>query len=365
MTTLTIPPDAAAARVDAFAEKVFADLLGAFNTAAVTIGVRLGWYTALAGSRAMTSAELAAATDSDERYAREWLEQQTVAGYLQAHDARTAATERRYTLSPEAAEVLTDRDSLAYMAPFPAFVSSLTSSLDDLVEAYRTGAGFGWEQHGDGARCGQAEANRPLFMQQLAREHLRMLDDVHAALSAGGRVADVGCGYGWSAIAIALAYPDVQVDGFDIDGPSVDMARRHAADAGIADRVRFHHVDAATVDATGYDLVFACEFVHDVPDPVGILTAMRRMASPEGAVIVVDERVGEAFTGEHDPVELMFYGFSLVCCLPDSRMAADSAATGTVMRPPTLRRYAAEAGFDAVEVLPIEHDFFRYYRLRS
>ena len=40
-----------------------------------------------------------------------------------------------------------------------------------------------------------------------------------------------------------------------------------------------------------------------------------------------------------------------------------SAATGTVMRPETMRRYAREAGFDDAVVLDIEHEAFRFYRL--
>jgi SAM-dependent methyltransferase len=351
------------AEVEAFADKVFGDLLGAMSTYAVTIGVRLGWYDALAGADALTSAELAGCTATDERYAREWLEQQTVAGYLSVLDATAPAAERRYVLSPAAAEVLVDRDSLAYMAPFPGFLSTLGRSLDELVEVYRTGEGYGWHEHGSGARCGQAEANRPMFLRQLGGEYLASIDDVHATLSAGGRVADVGCGMGWSSIGIARAYPTAIVDGFDVDGPSVEAARTNAAEAGVEDRVQFHTVDVGTLDEGGYDLVLALECIHDMSDPVSVLEAMRSMAGPEGTVIVMDERVADVFTGQGDPVEQLMYGFSLLCCLPDGRNATESEATGTVLRPPVLEAYATRAGFGGIEVLPIENDFFRFYRL--
>ncbi|MGY1777803.1 class I SAM-dependent methyltransferase [Geodermatophilus sp. SYSU D00804] len=227
---------------------------------------------------------------------------------------------------------------------------------------HRTGGGISWAQQGADVREAQAAANRPLFLGPLGREHLPSIPDVDAALRRGGRVADVGCGYGWSSIGIALAYPAATVDGFDVDAPSVEAARRNAAEAGVADRVRFAVTDAATVSGT-YDVVTAFECVHDLADPVAVLAAMRRLAGDGGAVLVVDERVAEEFTAPGDDVERLMYGYSLVCCLPDGLSTRPSAATGTVMRPATLRRYAREAGFTDVEVLDVRDEVFRFYRL--
>lgn len=347
----------------AFADKVFSDLLGAMSTYALSIGVELGWYEALAGVDAMSSPELASATDTDERYAREWLEQQTVTGYLRVVDATVSPSDRRFSIAPEAAEILADRSSVAFMAPFPSFVASMGRSLPRVIDAYRTGAGFGWHEHADGVRCGQAEANRPVFLNLLGQQYLASLPGVDAALRNGGAVADIGCGLGWSSIGIAQAYPHARVDGYDIDGPSIEHARANAIEAGVSDRVSFHCVDAAELDAEAYDVVLALECVHDMPDPVSVLAAMKHIVKPTGTVIVMDERVGETFTGEPDPVEQMMYGFSLVCCLPDGRNAPESVATGTVMRPSTFERYAIDAGFSAIEVLPIDNDFFRFYNL--
>ena len=221
-----------------------------------------------------------------------------------------------------------------------------------------------WAQLGADAREGQAGANRPLFLGPLGREYLPSIPDVDAALRAGGRVADVGCGLGWSSIGIALAYPDVTVDGYDVDAPSIEAARGNAREAGVDDRVRFRTVDAAAVTAETYDAVFAFECIHDLPDPVGVLAAMRRLAGADGAVVVMDERVAETFTAPGDDVERLMYGYSLMCCLADGMAHQPSAGTGTVMRPSTLRRYAVEAGFADVEILDIANDFFRFYRLR-
>jgi 2-polyprenyl-3-methyl-5-hydroxy-6-metoxy-1,4-benzoquinol methylase len=260
--------------------------------------------------------------------------------------------------------VLTAELSLDHVLPLAKFTAAVGKQLDALVEAYRTGGGVGWATFGDDAREAQAAANRPFFLGPLAGEHLPAIPDVDAALRAGGRVADIGCGYGWSSIGIALGYPTATVDGYDLDGPSVAVARRNAAEAGVDGRVRFLDVDAAAVDPQdGYDVVIAVECVHDMSDPVSVLRAMRRLVADGGTVLVVDERTAEDFTAPADEVERLMYGYSIMCCLPDGLSHQPSAGTGTVMRPATLEGYARDAGFGAVEVLPIEHDFFRFYRL--
>jgi 2-polyprenyl-3-methyl-5-hydroxy-6-metoxy-1,4-benzoquinol methylase len=360
MTTLETRPDTAV--TDAFVERLFGSVLAAMDLHAVYLGDRFGYYRALADGP-LTSSQLATRTGTAERYVREWLEQQAVTGIL-VTDPGADAEARRYTLPAAYVAPLTDALDLSHFAPFVRFVVGSMKQTDLLAEAFRTGGGVSWAQHGADAREGQAGANRPLFLGPLGREYLPSIPDVDAALRAGGRVADVGCGLGWSSIGIALAYPDVTVDGYDVDGPSVEAARRNAREAGVDDRVRFHTVDAAAVGGETYEAVFAFECVHDLADPVGVLAAMRRLAGDDGAVVVMDERVAETFTAPGDDVERLMYGYSLVCCLADGMAHGPSAGTGTVMRPATLRRYAVEAGFGDVEILDIENDFFRFYRLR-
>jgi 2-polyprenyl-3-methyl-5-hydroxy-6-metoxy-1,4-benzoquinol methylase len=178
-------------------------------------------------------------------------------------------------------------------------------------------------------------------------------------------VLDVGCGVGWSSIAMASAYPHVVVDGVDPDEMSLERARANAEAAGVADRVRFHTSDAAALQSEGpIDLATAFECIHDMAQPVEVLKSVRGALHDDGAMLVVDERTREAFTGEPDPLESYFYGWSLFECLPAGMADRPSAETGTVMRPDTLRRYATEAGFGGFEILPIEHDAFRLYLLR-
>jgi 2-polyprenyl-3-methyl-5-hydroxy-6-metoxy-1,4-benzoquinol methylase len=345
------------------ADRLVAAVTGAFEAAAVDLGGRTGWYRALADAAA-TAPELADRTGTDPRYAREWLEQQAVAGYLTVDDVDAAPEQRRYTLPAEHRAVLVDEVDPRHTAPLARMAMAFTRNVPRLAEVYRTGGGLSWAEMGADAREGQAAANRPFFLGPLVTDALAALPDVAADLRAGGRIADIGCGLGWSSIGMAQGYPGVRVDGFDVDVPSLEQARVNAAEAGVGDCVRFRTADAGAIAAAGeYDLVAAFECVHDLPDPVAVLTAMGRMVRAGGTVLVMDERVAERFTAPGDEIDRLMYGYSLTCCLPDSLSTRPSAGTGTVMRPATLEEYARAAGFDGIEVLPIDTDFFRFYRL--
>ena len=205
-----------------------------------------------------------------------------------------------------------------------------------------------------------------MFVNQLASEWLPAVPDVHERLSADSpaRVADIACGAGFSTLAIADGYPNAIVDGIDLDAASIELAQANLAESGLHERVSFALRDAADPElAGGYDLVTIFEAVHDMARPVEVLAAARRLLADDGCVIVVDERVAETFTAPGDDVERLMYGYSVLHCLPVGLAEAPSVGTGTAMRPDTLAEYALEAGFTDVEVLPIENDFWRFYRL--
>jgi 2-polyprenyl-3-methyl-5-hydroxy-6-metoxy-1,4-benzoquinol methylase len=335
--------------------------------ATIALGDRLGLYRVIADRGPSTTAEVAAATGHDHRYLREWCEQQAAAGLLLV-DTMSGDGDpgtRRFALPPGSEAVLLDPESPAYLVPITGFLESVARVMQDLESAFRTGRGIPYGdyqvQHVQGA------FNRPAFTGQLVQEWLPQIPDLHATLGSGGAVAEFGCGEGWAAIALAKGYPGVRVDAFDVDGPSVEAARRHAADAGVGDRIRFVVADVADPALAGrYDAVFAFEVVHDLAHPVEALRAARRLADAGRApVIVMDERTDERFSAPASPVERFLYASSVLHCLPVGRAEDHSAATGTMMRPDVLRRYAAEAGFATTTILPIEHDLFRFYRLQG
>ncbi len=358
----TSPTTTATAR-DALVQRLFDGVLGMIDVYTVYMGDRLGIYRALAEGKA-TEGEIATATGSDRRYLREWLEQQAVAGLIEVDEASKPAKERRYTLPDAHAEVLLDRDSPSYMAAFARMMAGLVRPLPQVMEAFRTGEGVAYATFDVDFLAGQGEMNRVQFVNSLASEWMPALPDVHERLRSGGRVADVACGAGWSTIALARAYPRAEVHGLDLDAASIELARANAAAEGM--ELRFEARDAADPGLSGhYDLVTCFEAVHDMARPVESLRGMRSLLADDGVLLIGDERVADRFTAPGDEVERLMYGFSVFHCLAVGREEQPSAATGTAMRPETLRGYAEAAGFAGFAILPIENDFWRFYRLEG
>jgi 2-polyprenyl-3-methyl-5-hydroxy-6-metoxy-1,4-benzoquinol methylase len=351
-------------RRDALVERLFEAVLGFNDLHAVYIGDRLGLYAALAGG-AETPAEVASAAGCDERYVREWLEHQAVGGILEVDDASAAAGDRRYRIPPGHDEVLLDRDSVNYMAAFARMMVAIVQPLPAVLEAFRSGKGVPYADYPADFVEGQGDMNRTQFVNLLGSEWLPALPGVDERLRSGSaRVADVACGTGWSSISMAKAYPGIRVDGIDLDPESIMLARSAAAAEGVGERVDFQVRDAADPAlAARYDLVTVFEAIHDMAKPVEALAAIRGLLVDGGVALVADEKVADVFTAPGDDVERVMYGWSILHCLPVGRVEQPSAETGTAMRESTFRRYAEDAGFREVQIVPIEHDFWRFYRL--
>jgi 2-polyprenyl-3-methyl-5-hydroxy-6-metoxy-1,4-benzoquinol methylase len=234
-----------------------------------------------------------------------------------------------------------------------------------VLEAFRSGGGVPYADFDADFVEGQGDANRVQFVNLLGPEWLPAMPDVDARLRADppARVGDVACGVGWSTISIARAYPNAQVAGFDLDEESIRLARENLEAAGLADRITFEVRDATALADGDYDLITVFEAVHDLSRPVEVLRALRAALTEDGTLLIADERAAEAFAAPGDELERVFYVWSVLHCLPVGMAEQPSAGTGTAMRPDTLRRYAEEAGFAGVEVLPIDNDFWRFYRL--
>jgi 2-polyprenyl-3-methyl-5-hydroxy-6-metoxy-1,4-benzoquinol methylase len=362
MTTNVVKADAES--TEAFAGRVFESVLGLIDVWSIYVGDKLGLYDALSEGP-LTRDELVSQTGTHWRYITEWLEQQVTTGFLEVDDPTAGHEARVYSLPATHREVLCDRDSLNYLTPFARLMTAGGLQLPAILDAYRNGGGVSWEQYGPDMRTGQAEMNRPWFVNALGTDWFPEVPELDGRLQqVDARVADVGCGEGWSSIAIAQAYPGVTVDGFDIDQASIVAAREHAREAGVSERVSFHHADGS--DATGqgsYDVVTLFECVHDMAHPVDVLKTARSLVKPDGHVVVMDEAVADSFGDSTDEVERLMYGFSLFVCLPDGMSHDGSVGTGTVMRPSQLEAYAKDAGFAGMSVLPIENDLWRFYSL--
>jgi 2-polyprenyl-3-methyl-5-hydroxy-6-metoxy-1,4-benzoquinol methylase len=347
------------------AARLFSAGLAASELLAVYVGVRLGLYEALRSSGPATPSLLAARAGIAPRYAREWLEQQSAAGILDVDGADKAADQRLYLLPPGHAETLLDVESPFSMGAMALLSAGAARATDKLVDAYRTGGGVPFADYGSEFHTAQAMLNRPLFRHQLAGWIARALPDVHEQLAAGAiRVADVGCGAGWSTCAIARAYPRVRVDGFDLHEPALDEARRRTRAERLDDRVTFAAQDVTALAAVPrYGLICIFDALHDMSRPVEMLRACRGLVARKGVVLLMEPRAAETWATPATDIERFLYAVSLLHCLPVGMCDPESEGTGTVMRPATVRRYAADAGFTRVDTLSIEHRFYRFYRV--
>jgi ubiquinone/menaquinone biosynthesis C-methylase UbiE len=349
---------------ETFAEHLIGAMTATMETFAVHLGTELGLYQALHDLGTATAADVGRRAGVASRYAREWLEQQAAAGVVRAEG--TDGEDRRFHLPAEHAEVLIDGDSPFYVSAGALMLAGVARVLDRLPAAYRAGTGVPYADYGAEIRRGIAALNRPMFLHELDG-WLHAVPEVSERLSAGppARVLDLGCGIGTSSIAIARAYPLVEVVGVDLDDASVVAGRAAADAAGVADRVSFRIGNAAAVAGPdgSYDVVTIFEALHDMGDPAGALRTARRLLTAGGSVLIADERVQEEFTPPGDLIERFNYGWSILHCLP-ATLAEDAVeANGTVLRPATVRRWAGEAGFAHCETLDIDNPFWRFYRL--
>ncbi len=365
MSTIESALPTALEQAEALVGRLFDSGLSTIDVLTVYIGDHLGLYRALRDGGSMIPSELASKCSINERYAREWLEQQAVAGILMVDEA-SAPGARRYSLPQGHALTLTDPESPFSMAPLARSLVACAIALPKILDAFRTGGGVSWTDFGPDMIEAQGDFNRPWLLSSFGAEYLPLIPDVHQRLQADppAHVADFACGVGWASVAIASAYPKTIVHGFDLDDSSIEIATKNASERGLNDRVTFQVQDITQSSLEGgYDLVVVIEAIHDLSRPVEALTSIRKVLAPGGCAIVADENVGDAFAAPGDELERFFYGFSVLCCLPAGMSEQPSAATGTVMRSGTMRSYAVEAGFSDVEVLAIPHDLLRFYRL--
>jgi 2-polyprenyl-3-methyl-5-hydroxy-6-metoxy-1,4-benzoquinol methylase len=347
---------------EALAQRLFDNAVRAFELFSVYVGDMLGLYRVMATQGPVSPAELAAAAGVNERYAREWLEGQAAGGLLEVDDGDV----RRFRLPAGYDEALLDESSLNYAAPMARSIVAATGPIRLLLETIKQGGGIPYADYGEDLHEAQAAFTRPMFERLLGSEWLPAVPELHDRLSSEppARVADIACGQGRSSLAIARAYPKVRVDGIDSDRASIERAVVHLGGSGLDDRVRFVVQDAAEGLAGPYDLITIFEALHDMSYPVPVLQAARHALVEGGAVLIGDERTEEEFTAPAGEVERLYYGFSLFHCLPVGMIGEGAAGTGTVIRPATVREYAAKAGFSSCETLPIENDFWRFYLLR-
>lgn len=319
--------------------------VGAVSFAALAvIGDKLGLYKALAGTEPQTPAEFAARTGTAERYIREWLNANAAGGYVTYHPATG-----RYSMSPEQALVMADPDSPAYM--LGGFQLTLAASRIEskLAEAFRTGQGVGWHEHEHQVFHGIERFYRAGYVTNLVQSWIPALDGVEAKLLAGAHVADIGCGHGVSTILMAQAYPNSTFIGFDYHEGSIAIARQRAADAGVADRVRFEVATAKEYPGS-YDLVMVFDALHDMGDPVGAAAHVRETLKPDGTWLIVEPYADDRVENNLHPLGRAYYAGSTLMCTPASLDQEVGLALGAQAGEARLRDIVTQGGFSRFRV---------------
>jgi len=323
-----------------FVGKAVGDLGAALTAGLVVVGDKLGLYRAMAGAGPLTPAELAAKTGTTERMVREWLNGQAASGYV-TYDS----TAQRYELPDEQAEALANEDSPAcVLGGFQMIVSTLRAE-PKITEAFRSGDGVGWHEHDAGVFEGVERFFRPGYLANLVQSWIPALDGVESKLEAGARVADVGCGHGASTIVMAKAYPNSTFVGFDYHGPSIDAARKRAAEAGVADRCTFEVAAAKSYPGTDYDLVAHFDCLHDMGDPRGAAAHVLQSLAPDGTWLIVEPFANDDVADNLNPVGRVYYSASTYICTPTSLSQEVGTALGAQAGEGQLREVVTGAGF--------------------
>ena len=333
---MAINPD----KLNEFLGRGVVDFGAVFHAAAVLIGDKLGLYKKLAELGPMSSDELAKATGTAERYVREWLGSQTAGGYV-SYDA----VKSQYYLTEEQAFGLADENSPAFLPGAFQVALAAVKAEPKITEAFRTGAGVGWHEHDVGVFHGTERFFRPGYAANLVSSWIPALDGVETLLKQGAKVADVGCGLGSSTILMAQAYPNSTIIGFDYHGPSIELARQRAAEAGVGDRVRFEIAKAKEFPGKDYDFVTFFDCLHDMGDPKGAAAHVRETLKSNGTWMIVEPFAGDRLEDNFNPVSRSYYSASTLICTPASLSQEVGAALGAQAGEARLREVVLGGGF--------------------
>ncbi|MBB2922131.1 class I SAM-dependent methyltransferase [Cellulomonas cellasea] len=327
----------------AFLGRFTTDLAATGAAGQVALGHRLGLYRALAEGAA-TPDELADRTGCHPRYLAEWLRGQAAGGYVEYR--RADAT---FSLTPEQAFCLADPEGPNLPAAAVAVLGYLRAE-PRLAEAFRTGEGVAWGEHDADVHVGTDAFYRAGYVGALVPGWLPALDGVVARLTAGARVADVGCGLATSTVLMAQAFPASTFVASDSHAASVDLARKRVAEAGVADRVGVEVASAQDFGGTGYDLVTMFDCLHDMGDPVGAARQVLRSLSPDGTWMVVEPVASDDVEETFTTVGRLYYAGSTFLCVPNALAQQGGQALGAQAGPGAVEDVARTAGFTRFRV---------------
>jgi len=330
-------------KLNQFIGQMLGDLGGASSVGMVRLGGSLGLYETLYTNGPMTSAQLAKAAKVHERYLREWLSHQAASNYL-AYDPTTET----FTLPPEQAMVFANEESPVYMMGAFDLMAALLDNQPKVQEAFKTGKGVAWGDQAACMFCAVARFFRPGYQNNLVQQWLPALDGVVEKLKRGAKVADVGCGHGWSTVIMAKAFPNSTFIGYDFHPSSIEEAQAHAKTHGVSDNTRFEVGLAKDYTGKDFDLVTCFDCLHDMGDPAGASAHIRQSLKSDGTWMIVEPMAGDTLTQNLNPVGRLYYAGSTMVCLPTSLSQEVGAGLGAQAGEKKLREIITSGGFKTV-----------------
>ena len=345
-------------RAAEFTGRVLADTAAAATVVLAALGDRMGLFKNLAEHGPGTSGELASRTGLSERYVREWLAGMFAAGYLSYDDAQDS-----YSLPAEHVPTLATEPGPAFFGGVHQELIGAIQRYDQVAEAFRRGGGVRPADLHPDVWAGTSRFTAQWHQNMLVQQWLPLVPDTEARLRAGAHVADVGCGTGQALIALARAFPAITATGYDVYPPSVEQARRAAAEAGVADRISFQVLDAAAGLPESFDVITTFDVVHDAVDPLGLLRSIHDALRPGGTYLCLEINCSDQATDNTGAIAALLYGFSILYCMTTS-LAEGGEGLGTLGLPePALRQLACKAGFTQVRHVEMDNPFNRLYEL--
>ena len=346
-------------RIGAFANSVYRDMAGAMAIGMGYLGLKSGLFEALKDGTPVSSSELAAKAGLEARYVEEWLNGMTAAGWLE-HD-EDAGT---FSMPGEHAFLLASEGTDHYMGGLFLAGPSLLSQAPEVARAFREGGGVHFGAFDEDWIEALDLMNGGAYQNRLASYWMKQLPDIEERLQSGGRALDIGCGVGKVSLALAEAYPNARITGFDPDAKSVSQARSAATDAG-ADHVEFIEgviTDIAPEPAFDFSGMFDC--LHDLAEPEETLSEIRSRMTPGGALMVMEPRAADRLADNSNPLGTVYYGFSLFHCMTQS-LAQGGPGLGTCMGPAKTMALLRDAGFSEVSELPIKSQTNIFFAARA
>jgi ubiquinone/menaquinone biosynthesis C-methylase UbiE len=345
--------------VKAFTDKIFNDMAGAMTSGLAFVGVKTGLFRAMAGKGALTLEAIVGMTSLQPRYVEEWLKGMVCAGYLEYEPA--AGT---YRLPDEHAFLLASEGTDHFVGGLLSMAPVLLRVAPRVAVAFEKGGGVPFEDYGTDGVEALDLINRGQYEQRFAGQWLQSLPDVVERLEAGGRAVDVGCGAGRVALTLAKAFPRATIVGVDPDRESIRQANTAAAAEGLSARVRFLAGSTGELGSEGkFDLITACDCVHDFAAPLETLKEIRGLLKSDGVLLMIEPKAADRLEDNRNSIGTMYYGFSVFHCMTQS-LARGGPGLGTCMGPARAKALVQDAGFTRFEILDIKSRVLAFYAVR-